>query len=281
LIEQNSSLIKANEELNLALSELSLDEWNAGKSLIAEAINFLAEASGSNLVVYNTDSLSHMAAKLRTLNIISDDTVLTNDAPRPVNISKYVAMSGAWIKEIRDYAVTYIADRAFTRMDNIATEIDKIILPNATSSSTYAIGNSVKEVDFRNLRNVINLGSQATLTKANFLYANVSGKFPLAINNGSNLIHLEYGAALSSNVTIPNYFTTAYSKTSSSLIEDGEPFNNNNEKWNHNLREYFAKNLQDRTGFTTVYTITFGSTVLAQMEEETIEAFTSKNWTLA
>lgn len=103
----------------------------------------------------------------------------------------------------------------------------------------------------------------------------------LGITSGSKLIDLIIGKNIKSAFSLGSYNPTeAYSKTSASLVDKGEPFSTNNQKWNYNLREHFAANLDDRTGLDA-FTITFGSTVLAQMEEATIEAFTSKNWTLA
>ena len=80
--------------------------------------------------------------------------------------------------------------------------------------------------------------------------------------------------------------TTAYSKTTASLCYDtdleryGQRFSRNWDKWKWCIINHMAANFEDRTGLDA-FTITFGETVLSQFDEEMIEAFTSKNWTLA
>lgn len=143
----------------------------------------------------------------------------------------------------------------------------EILLPNVITMSGYQkfINSTVRVLDLTNVSNVFTTGNLSDL------------------NGTTNLIDLRIGKNIlfDFNLEGASYNpSVAYSTTSASLVDAGEPFSTNNQKWNYNLREHFAANLQDRTGLDA-FTITFGGTVLAQMEEATIEAFTSKNWTLA
>lgn len=144
------------------------------------------------------------------------------------------------------------------------TAIEEIYMPNLLNLGTYSI-----------------YGNGKTLKKMNVLNLEVCQSYSLS--SSDNLIHLTIGKGFKTNM---NFNSAAYnpsiaaSKTSSSLVEEGETFSSNNEKWNHNIREYFVANLPDRTGMDAL-TITFGATVLGYMEEATIAAFNAKNWTLA
>jgi hypothetical protein len=103
-------------------------------------------------------------------------------------------------------------------------------------------------------------------------------------NGCDNLIDLHIGAAFAAN---QNFSSAKYNPIEAmdgvvdTLVEEGETFATNNEKWNYNLREHFAANLADRSSMSTKYTLTFGKDVLAAMTDETKEAFTNKGWTLA
>lgn len=183
-------------------------------------------------------------------------------------------------------SVTSMYSYAFFTMDGI----DTLYLPNATT----LIGNSgyfqLAKIDKLLLPNLINTtGKYCIFINCTMRVLDISSwntDFDTRyrdLSNCTKLIDLIIGKNIKFALDLwgTGYNPTeAYSKTSASLVDKGEPFSTNNQKWNYNLREHFAANLDDRTGLDA-FTITFGSTVLAQMEDATIEAFTSKNWTLA
>ena len=142
-------------------------------------------------------------------------------------------------------------------MDNL----EEVDLPNATETSAgfCALSPAIKRIYVPKLH-IIN-----------------SYRF---IDNSPKLIDLTIGELFDRSVTMNMNYTEAWDDTISTLVNSGEPFANNNEKWNYNLREHFAALLPDRTG-ETAYTITVGATALSKMEQATINAFTAKNWTLA
>jgi hypothetical protein len=160
--------------------------------------------------------------------------------------------------------------------------IDNITLPKlSTHSGSGALLDGViaEEIHLPSLTTIRGILCSGTDTKIldipNFANSTLGGQ------TKHRLIDLIIGKNIKFAFSLGSYNPAeAYSKTSASLVDKGEPFSTNNQKWNYNLREHFAANLDDRTGLDA-FTITFGSTVLAQMEEATIEAFTSKNWTLA
>jgi hypothetical protein len=103
-------------------------------------------------------------------------------------------------------------------------------------------------------------------------------------NGCDNLIDLHIGSAFAAkqNFSGAKYNPiNAMDGTVNNLVEEGETFATNNEKWNYNLREHFAANLEDRSAMSPKYTLTFGEAVLAAMTDETKEVFTNKGWTLA
>lgn len=259
LIGNNSALLLQNENLLTELHYLSQSEIALGKSNIVEAINLC----GGNATY--EDSLATLADKILSLPVVSKDTVLDDTIQRPINIGELAANQGEGIIILSDEA--FVEKSSGSKDSSIHayrynTTIQEINIPNA------------KGVGYEMFKDISNLRRLNILNAPTFI-----GRW-----NSSKLIDLIFGAAVSSNVNLTSVGYNpkeAYRKDSSSLVDEGETWNNNNEKWNHNLREHFAANLQDRTGFDTVYTITFGSTMLGLLEEATILAFTNKNWTLA
>jgi hypothetical protein len=184
-----------------------------------------------------------------------------------VTIVRYESFKGSsTLEEVNFPNAKEIESGAFYN----ANSLKIVILPSCEYIGYIALNASSMEV--------IDLQSLKAFTSSNgAVTTNLFGKTNI------RLIDIITGANVSTNMNFSqqNYNPTeAYSTTSASLVKEGEPFNTNNEKWNYNLREHFAANLQDRTGLTA-FTITFGSTVLGKMDEETKLAFTSKNWTLA
>lgn len=278
---------------NGALISMLGTESTQGKQDIVDAINYM----GGDAII--DDTLTTLANKILNLNIIDSKTVLVDTVKKPISI---LDVKKTDLKEI------YVYGESLPYSLKGGKNITKLVAPNLSVSSTEFLRNiGVESLTLPSLSSIVGTANFASLTNcitielpilnslSNYIFEgciklenlylpNCSSLAISPFKSCSNLIAIEIGRTFSGNIdfsTAAYNPTTAYSKTSSSLVKEGELFNNNNEKWNHNLREYFAKNLQDRTGFSTVYTITFGSTVLSQMEEATIEAFTSKNWTLA
>lgn len=245
------------------------------------------------------DTLSTLAAKIANLSIIETRLVLKDTVKKPISILDVKSS---------DIIECYCGGDSLPYSLKNCTDIKKIEAPNLLTLNVEQLRNiGVEYIKLPSLRNWSGTAQMASLelcvtielpvitSLTHYLF---EGDYKLenlyipkvdtlainCFNKCTSLIRIELGKEFSANINFSSAGfnpTVAYSKTSSSLVEEGESFNNNNEKWNHNLREYFAANLQDRTGYDTIYTITFGSTVLAQMEEATIKAFTDKNWTLA
>ena len=100
--------------------------------------------------------------------------------------------------------------------------------------------------------------------------------------SSGNLIDIELGAINQSFVISSWNPLNALSSSSSSLIDPGETFANNLEKFLYNVRNHIASNLPDRTGLAAL-TITFHANVKAAINADTAtaNAFTNKNWTIA
>ena len=165
----------------------------------------------------------------------------------------------------------------------------KLILPELTSLKSIAT----------HLKNIKEIFIGGELTSCG--YANFTGDVEvidarkcssplggLQYSISKKLIDIVIGENIKGNFDFVSYHnpTTAYSKTSASLCYDtdleryGQRFSRNWDKWKWCIINHMAANFEDRTGLDA-FTITFGNTVLSQFDEEMIEAFTSKNWTLA
>lgn len=96
-----------------------------------------------------------------------------------------------------------------------------------------------------------------------------------------NLIEIKQGTDFSLNFSSWNP-TEALLTTSTSLVEDGEPFTSNREKLMYNIRTYMCAKLKDMTGLTAP-TFMFGTDLKTAITEdaETLAAFTSKNFNIA
>lgn len=218
--------------------------------------------------------------------------LMNNPSLKSINLPKLKVITSSTLQGLSlDYinipSVTTIANSSFYNMNYI----DTLYLPNATTFSGYNSFFNKAKIDKLLLPNLINIanGAYDSFTACTMRVLDISSWNTIFntqnknLNGCTKLIDLIIGKNIKFSLDLwgTGYNPTeAYSKTSASLVDKGEPFSTNNQKWNYNLREHFAANLDDRTGLDA-FTITFGSTVLAQMEEATIEAFTSKNWTLA
>lgn len=211
---------------------------------------------------------------------------------RSINLPKLkVAYNGAFTNLVLDYInipnITTIDDHTFSGVSGQG--VKTLNLPNLTSfvgNASHFQGAQIDKLLIPNAKGITSYSKFAKCTMKVLDISNWNTSFNTTYDDFSSchyLIDLIVGKNIKFNFDLGNAGynpATAYSKTSASLVDEGEPFSTNNQKWNYNLREHFAANLDDRTGLDA-FTITFGSTVLSQMEEATIEAFTSKNWTLA
>lgn len=97
--------------------------------------------------------------------------------------------------------------------------------------------------------------------------------------SAANLIDIVTGQNLNNNARLADWNpTNALNASSSSLVEQGEPFANNLEKLLYNIREHIAANLR-----VANFTFTFNAAVKAAIlaDQPTADAFTNKGWTIA
>ena len=100
-----------------------------------------------------------------------------------------------------------------------------------------------------------------------------------AFANCTDLICIETGGAFTGNVGLQAWSpTNALKNDDSSLVEAGEPFANNLEKFLYNIRTYLAANLNSQV----TATITFSANVYnaIQADPTTVAAFPA-SWTIA
>lgn len=108
------------------------------------------------------------------------------------------------------------------------------------------------------------------------------------LSSMTKLIHLELagdGVLLDNSLSLGSWEPTEALKIdSSSLVKEGETFANNLEKLLYNIKHYIADRVADRTGKSTL-TMSFHARVKAvidaQVSQEIVNAFISKNWTIA
>lgn len=74
--------------------------------------------------------------------------------------------------------------------------------------------------------------------------------------------------------------TNALSSESNSLVDEGEEFTNNLEKFKYKFQTSIAEKLTDRTG-TSALTITLNSNVINALTDEIKQIITNKNWNIA
>lgn len=281
LSSQNGELIGQNNILIRKVNKLS--ELARGKQEIVDAINMM----GGNASM--EDSLYTLGEKIEQLVVVSPDTTFTDDVPTPINLSTIAvqpAIYAPYVKHLYSEEVTSLP--AF----GIDSKVEIINAPNVQSlESNFMYCASIRELyldsvtsfkkdTFTNCNNleilhIPNLAQNAMDTR-NFIYNKV-------------LIDIVFGKQFTGSFTFSNYRYSdiVVSKTTNSLCHDtdleryGQTFATNWDKWKWCIINHFAANLLDRSGMEEAFTITFGSTVLAQFDEEMIAAFTDKNWTLA
>lgn len=278
LSSQNGELIGQNTKLLNKINELA--EPMQGKQWIVDAINEM----GGNASM--EDSLYTLGEKIEQLVVVIPDTTFTDDVPTPINLATIAvqpAIYAPYVKHLYSEEVTNL----FTELPSC----ESLNLPNADvllqnwlyqnkKCKIVKIGNTSLKVSNMFVNSVVEV-----VEVRNWTGGVVASTFP-----GSNIIDFITGDNIKSNISFSSGGynpTIAYSKTSASLCHDtdleryGQTFATNWDKWKWCIINHFAANLLDRSGMETAFTITFGSTVLAQFDEEMIAAFTDKNWTLA
>jgi len=298
IVAQNATLVEQADKLAAIIGQHNTSEIEQGKVLVADAITSLGGSAQA------TDTLSLLAIQIKKLNLLLNNFTFSSSAKKPISLSYYMTNTNVPIETIYDDTITKITAKAFE--NNIY--IKSVVLKNAKtigvnafygcSSLTYLSAPNVTVIGSDSIRvctkleevympNLLEIGATATYGNGDYLkkmnVLNLEKFTTNCLYGSNNLIHLTIGKGFKTNM---NFSSAGYkpivaaSTTSSSLVEEGETFSSNNEKWNHNIREYFVANLPDRTGMDA-FTITFGATVLGYMEEATIAAFNAKNWTLA
>lgn len=183
------------------------------------------------------------------------------------------------IKSIGEYFIT-------------GTNVKSLILPELETSNGYGFRDATY-LEYLELPKISIIQSA--------LFSNDKAlqvlKIPSATQFNSNstftgctkLIDIHIGKMFNNNISLSKFSynpTEAYAKNMTTLCYDtdleeyGQTFNTNWDKWKWCIINHFAANLPDNTG-GTAYTITFGSTVLGQFDDEMKLAFTNKNWNLA
>ena len=250
LTQQGNGLLEALDNLIPIAEKAVLAEIAIGKTELVGALQEWGIDCSVN------DSLSVLADKINPL--VDNTIVIADDAPKPVDTS-YIHCNPSIIIEVHDETVITMNDIALTN----CKVLDCI---------------NVERLYVRNWGNLVECNVLNLPTITDYIFHNAVNIIDLTMGKGV-ITNLNFNAAKYN----PTY---AMSKTTSSLCYDsdlekyGKVFYTNWEKWKYCIINHFAANLKDRSDSTTAFTITFGS-VLANFDEEMVEAFTSKNWTLA
>lgn len=286
LSSQNGELIGQNTKLLDKINELA--EPMQGKQWIVDAINEM----GGNASM--EDSLYTLGEKIEQLIVVSPETTFTDDVPTPINLANVAVCPefyAPYVKHLYSEEVTNIGNVLFYQNNTLET----VNLPNLTTAGVpecFYYCSALREVYLPKLTKL----EPNNFTAATNLYILeipsvevLSTRTTATFLNCISLIDMVIGKNLISNANFTSIKynpTTAYSKATNSLCHDtdleryGQTFATNWDKWKWCIINHFAANLTDLTGLDS-FTITFGSTVLAQFDEEMIAAFTDKNWTLA
>lgn len=301
LISQNGELINTNSKLvNSISSFMPSDELHSGKQLIVNAINTLGGSASME------DSLAVLAKKIKRLDFISTETRLHESVPKPINIShvlnyreyicsfksetltkllQYSFGGASRLEEFYAPNVEEIGSECITRSKIKKIAMDKIV--TITGNSNFAYNSSLEEASFKALKKIPSYNFLVECRNLHTVdFINIESYEFRTFDKCDSLVDLIIGKGIKGNFAMNYNPTNAYSKTSASLCfssdidKYGRTFDTNWSKWKWCIINHFAANLEDRVGLTS-FTITFGNTVLSQFDEEMVEAFTSKNWTLA
>lgn len=320
LIQQNNDLIDYNNSLVSLVAKSMESEVAIGKQEIVDALLMLGvECSMSDSLATLASKVESLEQAVGNVTFTDDmprpldmsyfaamggRDVITIKDEQETKIRNYafydnLSLYNVYlpnVKEIGSYAFNKCINLEECNLEKIETigsyafaeckKLKKINVSSVHSLSDYAFQycESLEELQLP----LINSAGQQTfgyctnLRTLNVENLKLGGNIQL-FSNTPSLIDLIFGKSLISNVPMSiNQYNpkNAMLKNATTLVDEGEPFTSNNEKWNHNIREYFAANLPDRTGMDAL-TITFDATVLTNMTDETKLAFTNKNWNLA
>lgn len=296
-----SGLAKALRKLGMLDPEIGLTDdvpkpINLGDWLVGEYGKYLKTAKSNE--VTNIES-GFQSTTLEEVNFPNATSMVANTLYKThikgrINLPKIqTTMNGSFNNVVVDDiilpAIKELGGNAF--MESIVK--NRIELPNVTTFTAPITFQSckAKEIICPNLYSVKYQTFESSAVEI-LDVSNFNGLFNTTykcLNNCTKLIDFIIGANVKSdwNISGMGYNPTeAYLKTSASLCYDtdleryGQRFSRNWDKWKWCIINHMAANFEDRTGLDA-FTITFGNTVLSQFDEEMIEAFTSKNWTLA
>ena len=97
----------------------------------------------------------------------------------------------------------------------------------------------------------------------------------------NDLIHFEFAETLEYSINMSKWMpSNALNDTISTLVEDGEEFANNREKFLWNFRNYIIAMLYDYSGTSETRSITLHTSVVNVLTEEDKTAITSKGWNI-
>ena len=284
LVGQTAGLIEQGNTLADALGKVAMaQEILKGKEELVNVIN----AMGGHVSI--GDSFTTLAHAIENdIQLLDPRTTFTDDMVYPINLATYAAQPKLLLNRVKSVYSEALSVPSFGR----STTVEKIYYPNATSLYDFRACTNLKEVYCPNVTSIgtFTVNGCPKVEVLNVLMSKNAGTNQ-NFHSATNLIDLIIGKGFESSVSFTNANqgykpTTAYSKATNSLCHNddidkyGQTFETNWHKWKWCIINHFAANLEDRTGLDA-FTITFGSTVLSQFDEEMIEAFTSKNWTLA
>lgn len=173
--------------------------------------------------------------------------------------------------------------------DNIALE--EIYLPKFatfTSPHTSRIAykcSKLKRVILPKLNRYTERGTMAfelceSIKK--IVLGNVESNTAWGCVGANDLIHFEFAETLEYSINMTNWRpTNAINATISTLVEDGEEFANNREKFLWNFRNYIIAMLHDYSGTRETRTLTLHNMVANVLTDDDKMAITNKGWILS
>ena len=154
---------------------------------------------------------------------------------------------------------------------NLAS-LKEALFPNLESTNTYG-ANPYAIAGVPNLQH-LSLKSTCFTKNVSFCNAFYDGK-------EINLIWLELTDEPNESFAIKKWNpTNAYLTDSSSLVNEGESYANNYEKFLDKFKTGIVDKLTDRTGLGAL-TISLNSTLVSQLSTDIKSLITSKNWNIA
>ena len=276
------------------MSELNnkINELRTLKKSYSDLADKVEQITNSNILKPNLQGITFVDGEA------TDDMaeLIVAGAPSIVSIGSETMNKG--IRQYAFYGCSSLRQANFPLATSIGsnafydcTNLREVNFPLATGigTSAFRLCSSLREVNFPHATIIATSAflSGSSLRQANFpLATSIDSN---AFQSCTNLIKLTLGVNLANsiNLSTANWNpTNAYSKTGRGLVSEDvqaeHPLWYNLDYLLYNIRECIAANLPDRTGQSAL-TITFNATMKGHINnsEETVEAFTSKNWTIA